>query len=220
MTNGGKHLSVESESRVWTKDYEALPVPVREGYEFAGWYWDSRLTRPVSGDVRVDIPTVALYAGWAEEKVDPDPSGVARWLDTVDHRAYLSGYPDGSFGADRAMSRAEVAQMFYALLLGKDMNVTTSFADVPGDAWYARAVNSMAGLGMMGGYPDGTFRPDAPITRAEFITVAMAFAGKTDSSGGWGERDPTLQKYPVVFRTIEKTGRRTKISCPFFIAVS
>ncbi len=175
-TDGGKYLPVESESHVWTKDYEQLPVPVREGYNFEGWYWDFRLTDPVFGDVKVDDPVVVLYAKWGEEKTTAGLTGVSRWLDTVHHTAYLSGYPGHSFGADRNMTRAEVAQMFYALLLDKDVKITKTFADVPADAWYAKAVNTLASLGMLGGCPDGTFQPDRAITRAEFAVVALAFA--------------------------------------------
>ena len=175
-TNGGKYLSVESESHVWTKAYEDLPVPVRKGYDFEGWYWDFRLTNPVRGDVKVDGPVVVLYAKWAEEKTTADRTGISRWLDTVHHTAYLSGYPDHSFGADRNMTRAEAAQMFYALLLDKDVKITKTFTDVPTDAWYAKAVNTLASLGMLGGYSDGTFQPERTITRAEFAVVALAFA--------------------------------------------
>ena len=183
VTNGGKHLSVESEIHVWTKDYRDLPVPVREGYTFEGWYWDLRLTQRVTGDVKVDVPVVVLYAKWAEEETAAESTGVSRWLDTVNHTAYLSGYPDGTFGTDRNMTRAEVAQMFYALLLDKDVEITTSFSDVPADAWYAKAVNTLSSLGMLGGYPDGTYRPDAPITRAEFAAVALAFANEPAAAG-------------------------------------
>lgn len=182
VTNGGTHLSVESEIRVWTKDYEDLPVPVREGYTFEGWYWDLRLTQLVTGDVKVDVPVVVLYAKWAEEETAAESTGVSRWLDTVNHTAYLSGYPDGTFGTDRNMTRAEVAQMFYALLLDKDVEITTSFSDVPEDAWYAEAVNTLSSLGMLGGYPGGTYRPDAPITRAEFAAVALAFANQSSNA--------------------------------------
>ena len=182
VTNGGKHLSVESEIRVWTKDYEDLPVPVRDGYTFEGWYWDLRLTDRVTGDVKVDVPVVVLYAKWSEDEEQPVDTGVSRWLDTENHTAYLSGYPDGTFGTDRNMTRAEVAQMFYALLLDKDVEITTSFSDVPADAWYAKAVNTLSSLGMLGGYPDGTYRPDAPITRAEFAAVALAFARESASA--------------------------------------
>ena len=176
VTNGGKHLSSETKSSAWTKDYEDLPIPVRDGYTFEGWYWDLRLTEPVTGDVKVNKTTVTLYAKWSGGNYGPDDTGVSKWLETDQHNAFLSGYPDGSFLADKNMTRAEVAQMFYSLLLDKDVKITKSFSDVPTDAWYAKAVNTLSSLGMLGGYPDGTFRPDAPITRAEFAAIALAFA--------------------------------------------
>lgn len=176
VTNGGNHLSSETKSSSWTKDYEDLPTPVRDGYTFEGWYWDLRLTEPVTGDVKVDKTTVTLYAKWSGGSYGPDDTGVSGWLETDKHNAFLSGYPDGSFQADKNMTRAEVAQMFYALLLDKNVTITKSFSDVPTDAWYAKAVNTLSSLGMLGGYPDGTFRPDAPITRAEFAAIALAFA--------------------------------------------
>lgn len=176
VTNGGNHLSSETKSSSWTKDYEDLPTPVRDGYTFEGWYWDLRLTEPVTGDVKVDKTTVTLYAKWSGGSYGPDDTGVSKWLETDEHNAFLSGYPDGSFQADKNMTRAEVAQMFYALLLDKNVTITKSFSDVPSDAWYAKAVNTLSSLGMLGGYPDGTFRPDAPITRAEFAAIALAFA--------------------------------------------
>ena len=119
-------------------------------------------------------PTVVL--------ADPSVTGVTRWLNTTDHTAYLSGYPGGTFGPDNSMTRAEVAQMFYALLLNKDVTITKSFSDVPADAWYATAVNTLASLGMVSGDPDGTFRPNAPITRAEFCVIALAFAYEPDNA--------------------------------------
>ena len=119
-------------------------------------------------------PTVVL--------ADPSVTGVTRWLNTTDHMAYLSGYPGGTFGPDNSMTRAEVAQMFYALLLNKDVTITKTFSDVPADAWYATAVNTLASLGMVSGDPDGTFRPNDPITRAEFCVIALAFAYEPDNA--------------------------------------
>ena len=119
-------------------------------------------------------PTVVL--------ADPSITGVTRWLNTTDHMAYLSGYPGGTFGPDNSMTRAEVAQMFYALLLNKDVTITKTFSDVPADAWYATAVNTLASLGMVSGDPDGAFRPNDPITRAEFCVIALAFAYEPDNA--------------------------------------
>lgn len=165
---------------VTVKEYENVGrLPERDGYVFVSWNTepDGSGERYMPGDTfRIDGSSDNLYAQWQKDKTGPDDSGVSNWLETDEHRAYLTGYPDNTFRADRNMTRAEVAQMFYALLLDKNVTITKSFSDVPDDAWYATAVKTLASLGMMDGYPDGTFRPDEPITRAEFATVGLAFA--------------------------------------------
>lgn len=165
---------------VTVKEYENVGrLPERDGYVFVSWNTepDGSGERYMPGDTfRIDGSSDNLYAQWQKDKTGPDDSGVSNWLETDEHRAYLTGYPDSTFRADRNMTRAEVAQMFYALLLDKNVTITKSFSDVPDDAWYATAVKTLASLGMMDGYPDGTFRPDEPITRAEFATVGLAFA--------------------------------------------
>ena len=174
-TNGGDRLSNESKSYSWDKPYEKLPVPARDGYVFEGWYYDSKLTDPVEGDVDVNRTTVTLYAKWSKDEADPDNIGVSDWLNTTTHDAYLSGYGDGTFGPGNSMTRAEVAQMFYNLLLDKDIPVTVDFSDIPDDAWYADAVNTLASLGILTGIGNNEFAPDRAITRAEFTAIAMRF---------------------------------------------
>ena len=165
---------------VTVKEYENVGrLPERDGYVFVSWNTepDGSGERYMPGDTfHIKGSSDNLYAQWQKDKTGPDDSGVSNWLETDEHRAYLTGYPDSTFRADRNMTRAEVAQMFYALLLDKNVTITKSFSDVPDDAWYATAVKTLASLGMMDGYPDGTFRPDEPITRAEFATVGLAFA--------------------------------------------
>ncbi len=174
-TNGGDRLSNESKSYSWDKPYEKLPVPARDGYVFEGWYYDSKLTDPVEGDVDVNRTTVTLYAKWSKDMVDPDNNGVSDWLNTTEHNAYLSGYANGNFGPNDNMTRAQVAQMFYNLLMEKDVPITVSFTDVPADAWYATAVNTLASLGIVNGIGDGQFAPERTITRSEFTVIAMRF---------------------------------------------
>lgn len=169
-----------STRNVTVKEYDDVGrLPERDGYVFVSWNTepDGSGTRYMPGDpFHIKGSSDHLYAQWQKDKTGPDDSGVSNWLETDEHRAYLTGYPDSTFRADRNMTRAEVAQMFYALLLDKNVTITKSFSDVPDDAWYATAVKTLASLGMMDGYPDGTFRPDEPITRAEFATVGLAFA--------------------------------------------
>lgn len=173
-TNGGETLQSETKKISWTKDYEDLPIPERDGYTFAGWYRNSALTMPITGDIKV-YGTVTIYAKWNKTVVDPDDTGVSDLLNTQDHKEYLHGYDTGLFGPNNDMTRAEAAQMFYNLLLDKDVPITVNFSDVPADAWYATAVNTLASLGLVEGVGNNEFAPDRAITRAEFTVIAMRF---------------------------------------------
>ena len=107
---------------------------------------------------------------------DPETTGVAGWLQTREHIAYLGGYGSGLFGPNDNMTRAQAAQMFYNLLLNKNVDITVNFTDVPADAWYGKAVHTLASLGIIAGIGNNQFAPDRTITRAEFTVIAMRFA--------------------------------------------
>ncbi len=133
------------------------------GKALAGWSTEEGGTvEYVPGDTfRMPDKSVNLYAVWEDE--------------TQIHNAYISGYPDGTVRPDKTITRAEAAVMFYNLLDEKNGYINT-FTDVPENQWYSEAVITLAGMGVVNGYLDGTFRPDAPITRAEFVTIAVNFA--------------------------------------------
>jgi len=100
-------------------------------------------------------------------------------LNYEDHISYVAGYPDGMVHPEWNITRAEIATIFYRLMdktaLEKIWSMETIYPDVqPGD-WYYMFVSTLSTGGMMSGYPDGTFRPDAPITRAELATVICQF---------------------------------------------
>ena len=107
---------------------------------------------------------------------DPEVTGVAGWLQTKEHNGYMGGYGNGLFGPNDNMTRAQAAQMFYNLLLNKNVDITVDFTDVPADAWYGNAVRTLASLGVIKGIGDGQFAPNRTITRAEFTVIAMRFA--------------------------------------------
>lgn len=145
----------------------------REGYVFTGWYLDEGRTQPADHVVLHRDTTV--YAGWRRDVADPGDTGVADRLNTAEHIRYLEGYPDGSFAPDSDMTRAEAAQMFYRLLLDKNVPITVRFDDVAAGAWYAEAVETLASLGILEGVGGGRFAPERSITRAEFTAIAMRF---------------------------------------------
>ena len=107
---------------------------------------------------------------------DPTQTGIANWLRTDKHTTSMTGYGNGLFGPEDKVTRAQVAQIFYRLLKDNNVKVTVSFTDVPDDAWYATAVNTLGSLGIVGGIGDGRFDPNRPITRAEFCVIATRFA--------------------------------------------
>lgn len=191
-TNGGEKLSSESKTSKWTKDYEDLPIPTREGYRFDGWYYDSKLKNEVTGDVKVNTSVVTLYAGWTAVEV---PS----MLNGDDHFAYVQGYKDGNVRPYGLISRAETTTIFFRLLKDsvRDGNLLTSntYTDVTGDYWANTAISTMTGLGIVQGRSADTFDPNAPITRAQFAAICARFdTGKTygsqsfsDIQGHWAQ---------------------------------
>ena len=129
---------------------------------------------------------------------DDDPPDTPDDLNTVDHYLYIEGYPEdyrtGEESWDESVwpvkpqgniTRAEVATIFYRLLkdevreeIETDVN---NFPDVNEGDWFNVTVSSLANMGAVGGYEDGTFRPNEPITRAELSVMAVRFYNTFDA---------------------------------------
>ena len=109
-------------------------------------------------------------------------------LNKEDHFAYVIGYPDGEFKPERTITRAEMTAIFARLLAERiflNENYVIPFTDVSASAWYAEYVGMLTSVRVISGYPDGTFKPENPVTRAEFATVAARFIGTKKSIGGF-----------------------------------
>lgn len=108
-------------------------------------------------------------------------------LDTVNHKAYVSGRGGQTFAPNGSLTRAEAAQMLYALMteqVHKQYDRTScSLRDVPAGCWYTTAVSTLANVGAISGYSDGTFRPNQEITRAEFVTILTGIYGEDTTKG-------------------------------------
>lgn len=119
----------------------------------------------------------------AEGKTDEDGKlTVPAVIETERHIAYIVGFPDGTFGPEKNMTRSEAAAIFARLLAGKNGDTLqeygsykTRFSDVPADAWYASSVKYLTSYGVVFGCGDDTFAPERPITRAEFTAMAVRF---------------------------------------------
>ena len=119
------------------------------------------------------------------------------------HFNYVIGYTDGTIRPGNNISRAEVATIFFRLLTDEAREqynkTTTSHSDIKDGAWCCRAVATLTNAGVINGYTDGTFRPNAPITRAELATIIARFAKldvntKTfsDINGHWAQKNIEL----------------------------
>lgn len=98
---------------------------------------------------------------------------------TDQHYNYIVGYPDGSVRPNGSITRAEVVTIFFRLLTdeAREASWTTSnpYPDVDGKDWFNVAVSTMTTAGIVEGYEDGTFRPNAAITRAELAAIVSRF---------------------------------------------
>lgn len=173
----------------------------RPGYRFTGWQSDDpelTLADAAHSTTTFTMPghDVTLTATWQKKPtpppVDPKDDGTPHDLNTEDHFSYVVGYPvDHRTGLatddvdlwpvrpEAGITRAEVATIFYRLLKEDVRDRVTSdvndFSDVTSGDWFNVTVSSLAQMGVIAGYEDGSFRPNAPITRAEFAAIATRF---------------------------------------------
>ena len=149
----------------WTPDY--APVEGNQVYKAT---YKSTYHRPSTPTK----PTVEIE--------DDDALG----LNTTDHFAYIVGYGNGEVRPQNNITRAEVATIFFRLLTDdvRDENLTKTnrYSDVTRADWYNTAVSTLSSMGIITGYPDGTFRPNAAITRAEFAAIAARFDNDGDKT--------------------------------------
>ena len=142
------------------------------------------------------------------KKNDPvKPVGPSKpQLNKADHYAYIVGYPDGLVHPEKNITRAEVATIFFRMLLDESREDFWAqenwFFDVMPTDWFNNAVSTLANANLINGYPDGNYRPNANITRAEFATIAIRFFleedveitenNLSDVKGHWAEANIDL----------------------------
>lgn len=191
---GKTSFSVRSGSKLTT-----IPtVDVDAGYEFVGWRLNG--TTYTNNEVK-NLTITKAVTFVAQYKTASGSASGKNWnsaLEKDEHFAYISGYPDGTIKPTGNITREEVAAIFYRLLKDsvRKENATeiNNFSDVSADRWSNKAISTLASMGILSGYPDGTFKPAAPITRAEFAVAVSQFdqlesadAKFSDISGHWAE---------------------------------
>ena len=177
--------AIDTANDKYTDGYKDNAFTVME----TGWVQQS------DGSYKWMVTRVCKYCGYEEtveetkrDEVD-DITAVllpALQANTDDHYSYLIGYADGTVRPNGKITRAEVATIFFRLLdddtRAKYWSSKNDFSDVSADKWYNNAVSTLCNMGVIGGYADGTFRPDAPISRAEFAKIAVSFTQNNGSA--------------------------------------
>ena len=120
--------------------------------------------------------------GWvftAEYHNDPVKPVGPPALSSVDHYAYMVGYPDGMVHPEKQITRAETATIFFRMLTDESRedywSQVNPYYDVLPEDWFNNAVSTLTNAGILNGYPDGNFAPNGNITRAEFAAMAVRF---------------------------------------------
>ena len=207
MLVGSKYTVAEvPESVTGTKD------GVNGTFTFAGW--KDKDGKILSGEQEL-TGDVTLYGVWTFTKKSSSgghrpsnppvtiPDDVPTGLNGKDHYAYVVGYPDGMVYPQKNITRAEVATIFFRLLEDetREANMTKSngYNDMKDGAWYTCAVSTLSKMGIIKGYEDGSFKPDASISRAEFAAIAARF-------------DPDGDKTPATFSDVSSHWAKDEIS--------
>lgn len=186
-SNGGS--MVASQRVTWNKTVTKPNDPTKEGYSFAGWYTDPQLTKVYDFNTKV-TKSITLYASWKANTTLP-PVEQDEWLEAP----FITGYPDGTFGPENGVTRAETTQILYNLFgrdTKADLNLLGSLMDMDKTHWAANAFAWAVGQGYFQGYPDGTVRPDQTISRAEMAALLQRIVEKEGLQGGGGPTQPSL----------------------------
>ena len=151
------------------------------------------VSAPLQSEAAISLdatePTAFTEPGNPEDPGDPvepeepeDPADPAEPIEPQPradelHKPFISGMPDGSFRPNESITRAQLAVILYAL---DDYEPGSKcFTDVRSNSWYAAAVNALAAAGVVSGYADGSFHPNATATRAELVTILAALSGES-----------------------------------------
>lgn len=177
--------------------YTVAPVQTtsQSRYTFSGWRINGvgDVVTEIK-DIQQDVKLIGVWTrrssgggGGSSRPTVDIPDDVPTGLNGDDHFAYIVGYPNGNVEPNGNITRAEVATIFFRLLTEEvrtaNSTQSNSLSDVTRGQWFNHAVSTLSSMGIVKGHNDGTFAPNAPITRAEFAAIAARFDDKnTDTS--------------------------------------
>lgn len=200
-TNGGDSMQAIRAARGKTLDLSAY-TPMRDGYDFGGWYADSALTQRIT-EIKLS-GSKTVYADWKKREPDAVKNPFADvnagdWFyrDVLFsyEKGLMSGMDAAAFAPYANTTRAQIAVIFYRMEGSPAVEGENSFTDVvrgSGTAWFYDAVTWAQQNGIMGGYDNSSFAPNDPITREQLAAIFYRYAqykGYDTTQGGMAIRE-------------------------------
>lgn len=203
-TNGGDSMQAIRAARGKTLDLSAY-TPMRDGYDFGGWYADKDLTQRIT-EIKLS-GSKTVYADWKKREPN-EPDAVKNPFADVNagdwfyrdvlfsyEKGLMSGMDAAAFAPYANTTRAQIAVIFYRMEGSPAVEGENSFADVvrgSGTAWFYDAVTWAQQNGIMGGYDNSSFAPKDPITREQLAAIFYRYAqykGYDTTQGGMAIRE-------------------------------
>lgn len=203
-TNGGGSMQAIRAARGKTLDLSAY-TPMRDGYDFGGWYADKDLTQRIT-EIKLS-GSKTVYADWKKREPN-EPDAVKNPFADVNagdwfyrdvlfsyEKGLMSGMDAAAFAPYANTTRAQIAVIFYRMEGSPAVEGENSFADVvrgSGTAWFYDAVTWAQQNGIMGGYDTSSFAPNDPITREQLAAIFYRYAqykGYDTTQGGMAIRE-------------------------------
>lgn len=203
-TNGGGSMQAIRAARGKTLDLSAY-TPMRDGYDFGGWYADKDLTQRIT-EIKLS-GSKTVYADW-KKREPSEPDAVKNPFADVNagdwfyrdvlfsyEKGLMSGMDAAAFAPYANTTRAQIAVIFYRMEGSPAVEGENSFADVvrgSGTAWFYDAVTWAQQNGIMGGYDNSSFAPNDPITREQLAAIFYRYAqykGYDTTQGGMAIRE-------------------------------
>lgn len=203
-TNGGGSMQAIRAARGKTLDLSAY-TPMRDGYDFGGWYADKDLTQRIT-EIKLS-GSKTVYADWKKREPN-EPDAVKNPFADVNagdwfyrdvlfsyEKGLMSGMDAAAFAPYANTTRAQIAVIFYRMEGSPAVEGENSFADVvrgSGTAWFYDAVTWAQQNGIMGGYDNSSFAPNDPITREQLAAIFYRYAqykGYDTTQGGMAIRE-------------------------------
>ncbi len=139
--------------------------------------------RQPNGKVKIEVTYKRMETPWSNPFADVfEGDWYYEAVRFVQEQGLMNGYSDGRFAPEDTLSRAQLAQILFSKEGRPGVDYLLDFSDVAGGTWYAEAVRWAASQGIVGGYGDGTFGPNDPITREQLAVMLWRYSGSPAAS--------------------------------------